>query len=261
MRSSELAQLAGVSVRALRHYHQTGLLAEPARSSNGYREYDVHALIRVLRIRRLAALGLPLEQMPPILDEPEPGTGPAGATEAGPDAAEQVLEELDRELAAAVERLTEQRRLIARIRTDRNPPDVPPELARFLQISAGTLPARIAKMDREQLVLLGHLESEQVRTAIGQLFDMIASPGLLEPLTVLMERFDTLPADAPSSAVEALAAELATVLEPASAALAAHDGAELDGRSLSLFNDYAADVLNPAQLAVLQRVGRALEDV
>ncbi|CEA08289.1 MerR family regulatory protein [Arthrobacter saudimassiliensis] len=247
-------------MRALRHYHQTGLLAEPPRSSNGYREYDVHALIRVLRIRRLAALGLPLEQMPPLLDEPEPGTGPAGATVPGPDAAEQALEELDRELAAAVERLTEQRRLIARIRADRNPPDVPPELARFLRISAGTLPARIAKMDREQLVLLGHLGSENVRAAIGQLFDVIASPGFLEPLTVLMERFDALPADAPSSAVDALAADLATALEPASAALAAHDGAELDGRSLALFNDYAADVLNPAQLAVLQRVGGALED-
>ncbi|EED6225780.1 MerR family DNA-binding transcriptional regulator, partial [Salmonella enterica subsp. enterica serovar Haifa] len=49
MHSNELARLAGVTVRALRHYHQVGILAEPERRSNGYREYDVHDLIRVLR--------------------------------------------------------------------------------------------------------------------------------------------------------------------------------------------------------------------
>ncbi|MEV4016841.1 MerR family DNA-binding transcriptional regulator [Nonomuraea angiospora] len=37
MLSSELAELAGVTVRTLRHYHQIGLLPEPRRASGGYR--------------------------------------------------------------------------------------------------------------------------------------------------------------------------------------------------------------------------------
>lgn len=40
MRSNELAKLAGVTVRTLRHYHAIGLMAEPSRAENGYREYE-----------------------------------------------------------------------------------------------------------------------------------------------------------------------------------------------------------------------------
>ena len=35
MLSSELAELAGVTVRTLRHYHQIGLLPEPPRTAGG----------------------------------------------------------------------------------------------------------------------------------------------------------------------------------------------------------------------------------
>ena len=41
MRSKEIAALAGVSIRTLRHYHQIGLLPEPPRQNNGYRAYSV----------------------------------------------------------------------------------------------------------------------------------------------------------------------------------------------------------------------------
>ena len=40
MRSNEVAKLAGVTVRTLRHYHQLGLLSEPPRRANGYRDYS-----------------------------------------------------------------------------------------------------------------------------------------------------------------------------------------------------------------------------
>jgi DNA-binding transcriptional MerR regulator len=41
MRIGELAGLVGISTRAIRHYHRVGLLAEPARKANGYREYSL----------------------------------------------------------------------------------------------------------------------------------------------------------------------------------------------------------------------------
>ena len=43
----QIADLAGTSVRAVRHYHEVGLLAEPERRSNGYKQYGVAHLVRV----------------------------------------------------------------------------------------------------------------------------------------------------------------------------------------------------------------------
>lgn len=69
LRSNELAKLAGVTVRTLRHYHAIGLLDEPPRQANGYRDYRLEDLLRVLRIRQLASLGFPLDQVAGMLDE------------------------------------------------------------------------------------------------------------------------------------------------------------------------------------------------
>lgn len=46
-----------VGPRSLRHYHALGLLPEPSRQANGYREYGALDVARLLRIKRLAALG------------------------------------------------------------------------------------------------------------------------------------------------------------------------------------------------------------
>ncbi|MCC6237936.1 MAG: MerR family transcriptional regulator [Dehalococcoidia bacterium] len=62
-RVGELARVAGVSVRTLRHYDAIGLLRPAQRSASGYREYtseDVHRLYRVLALRRL---GLSLDEI------------------------------------------------------------------------------------------------------------------------------------------------------------------------------------------------------
>jgi DNA-binding transcriptional MerR regulator len=71
VRSSDLARLAGVSVRTLRHYHQIGLVPEPPRSTNGYREYTAADLLRVLRVRRMADLGVPLGRIDTQMDVEE----------------------------------------------------------------------------------------------------------------------------------------------------------------------------------------------
>ena len=40
-----------MTVRAVRHYHQRVLLAEPARDSSGYRRYDADAVVDLIRIK------------------------------------------------------------------------------------------------------------------------------------------------------------------------------------------------------------------
>ena len=42
---SQLAAYADVTVRAVRHYHAKGMLAEPERDHSGYRRYNAGAVV------------------------------------------------------------------------------------------------------------------------------------------------------------------------------------------------------------------------
>lgn len=70
---SQLAAYAGVTVRAVRHYHATGLLPEPERDHAGYRRYDAKAVVELIRIRTLAEAGVPLARVQELMvaDEEE----------------------------------------------------------------------------------------------------------------------------------------------------------------------------------------------
>jgi DNA-binding transcriptional MerR regulator len=54
----ELAKRAGMTVRTLHHYEQTGLLTPSARSEAGYRLYNLSAVQRLHMIKALAQAGL-----------------------------------------------------------------------------------------------------------------------------------------------------------------------------------------------------------
>ncbi|OPX14301.1 MerR family transcriptional regulator, partial [Gordonia sp. i37] len=69
MRIGQVARLAGVSTRTIRYYHRLGLLPEPPRDSNGYRSYALDDVVALLRIRRLTALGLALDEIREVLAE------------------------------------------------------------------------------------------------------------------------------------------------------------------------------------------------
>jgi DNA-binding transcriptional MerR regulator len=99
---SQLATYAGVTVRAVRHYHQIGLLPEPSRDHSGYRSYDAHAVVRLIRIRTLAEAGVPLARVQELLE--------ADACDFG-----EAIAELDKELRAEIRRLQQNRSRIARL--------------------------------------------------------------------------------------------------------------------------------------------------
>jgi DNA-binding transcriptional MerR regulator len=62
VRIGELAQLAGTTPRALRHYEQAGLITS-YRAHNGYRVYDEGMVVRVRNIRHLLDAGLTIEDI------------------------------------------------------------------------------------------------------------------------------------------------------------------------------------------------------
>ena len=57
----ELAKLTGVTVRALHHYDELGLVRPSARSDAGYRLYDDADVMRLQQVLVYRELGLPLD--------------------------------------------------------------------------------------------------------------------------------------------------------------------------------------------------------
>lgn len=66
----EVAELAGVSIRALHHYDELGLLKPSGRTAAGYRLYSAADLLRLQQIVIGRELGLSLEQIRQSLDDP-----------------------------------------------------------------------------------------------------------------------------------------------------------------------------------------------
>jgi MerR family copper efflux transcriptional regulator len=66
-RSSELAQLAGVSTDILRFYERQSLLAKPPRTSGNYRLYPAEALNRVRLVRGGLSLGFSVAELRQLL--------------------------------------------------------------------------------------------------------------------------------------------------------------------------------------------------
>ncbi len=67
---SEVARLSGVSVRALHHYDEIGLLKPGHVGENGYRYYGQEELLRLQQILFHRELGFRLEAIARILDDP-----------------------------------------------------------------------------------------------------------------------------------------------------------------------------------------------
>lgn len=133
----QLAELAGTTLRTIRHYHDVGLLAEPQRRANGYKSYGVPHLVRVLRIKRLTDLGLSLAQI-----------GELGEADEHP---EEALRALDAELAGTIERLQRVRAELGVILRQAAPTDLPPGLAKAV------VDAELSPADRSFAVVLAQV--------------------------------------------------------------------------------------------------------
>jgi DNA-binding transcriptional MerR regulator len=241
--SSELADLAGVTVRTLRHYHQIGLLPEPPRSAGGYRHYDVGHLVRLLRITRMTALGIPLSALPGVLDDPA--------------AAEELLDELDRRAAADIERLTARRADIAALRRSGGPPDLPPELSAWRSAPGEGTPADMARFEHEQLVLAGHLLGTDGPAGFTALFGE-ADDGLAAPAP-LTARFYALEPGTADDEIAALVDDLVTFLGPVTARLAGRP--PIGPRASALMEELNERTLRPVQHRVLRRVQQRLAEL
>jgi DNA-binding transcriptional MerR regulator len=245
MRIGEIAALVGVTPRTVRHYHHLGLLPEPERLSNGYRDYGLRHAAVLARVRRLAELGLGLAEIRDVL-----------ADDAGRELVD-VLEELDRDLehqqsalAARRGRLAE---LMGQARRGQLPPEGPlsPELASVLGAIEPTGSA-MAAMDRDHLALMDTVMSPEDR---GRLFTalrpMTEDAVLMERVSGLYDRLDALAeAGADDPRVGPLAEELADCMPGELVALMGEEPVEIDG----IFGGAFLADFAPAQAAVVRRM-------
>ncbi|AXQ53215.1 MerR family transcriptional regulator [Streptomyces koyangensis] len=68
MQIGEVAARTELSLRTIRHYEETGLVAPSARSQGGFRLYTETDVARLMVIRRMKPLGFTLDQMRDLLD-------------------------------------------------------------------------------------------------------------------------------------------------------------------------------------------------
>lgn len=99
LRIGEVSRLTGLTHRTLRHYDDLGLLVPSGRSYSDYRLYSEEDMERLLAIQHLKSLGLSLEEVGQVLDEP------------GTDAAEVIC----RHIAAVEERIAEEQARLGRL--------------------------------------------------------------------------------------------------------------------------------------------------
>lgn len=105
----DAAAFAGTTPRAIRHYHEIGLLPEPERGGDDRRRYGYEDMIRLLWIRRMADAGIALDDIRDAF-----GPTPAGPDDDGIAA---VLGRLDETLVAQEAELRRQRTAVQRMRT------------------------------------------------------------------------------------------------------------------------------------------------
>nr|WP_062341590.1 MerR family transcriptional regulator [Herbidospora sakaeratensis] len=184
----ELAELAETTVKTVRYYHQIGLLDEPDRAPNGYKRYEVRHLTRLLQIKRLTGLGVPLAQVAAIAADTDRQTS--------------VFRTIDAELEATVERLQEIRRVLATLSEPGTSLDVPTGFSR----AAGPL----GDNDRALLTIYARFFSDESMNAVRHTLEA-------DPDPALDEEFRDLPEDADDATRQALAEKLAPFADGAGA--------------------------------------------
>jgi DNA-binding transcriptional MerR regulator len=138
---SQLASYAGVTVRAVRHYHAKGLLPEPVRDHSGYRRYDAGAVVDLIRIRTLAEAGVPLSRVRQLL-----GAGDREFAAA--------VQDIDRRLRADISELQHHRRQIAKLAAG-DSLALPPEAVAYLdRVREIGLPDRVVRIERDSWILI-----------------------------------------------------------------------------------------------------------
>jgi len=146
---SQLAAYAGVTVRAVRHYHAKGLLPEPERDHSGYRRYDAAAVVQLVRIRILADAGVPLSRVQELLT-------------AGDEEFAAAVDDIDRRLREEIRERRLHRERIAKLAAG-DSLALPPEAVAYVErMREHGFPERVIEVERDSWILIAAQMPEAV---------------------------------------------------------------------------------------------------
>ncbi|MEV7868174.1 MerR family transcriptional regulator [Streptomyces sp. NPDC088124] len=190
---SRLAAYAGVTVRAVRHYHQIGLLPEPERDRSGYRSYDAAAVVRLIRIHTLADAGVPLARVQELLD-------------AGPEEFADGVQEIDKDLRAEIRRLRGTRGRLARLAAGEHLA-LPQSVVDYLDRLRGLgVEERYIELERDAWIMIAAQVPHQMDAVIAKKHEELDHPDMVRLYSLLSGSLDW-------SADDARAVEIADILE------------------------------------------------
>ena len=136
----EVAELLGITPKAIRHYEKLGLLGNPQRSESGYRLYAADDLLRLHRIKKLQSLGLSLERIKGILGEDRAGI-----------ALGSVLESLLGEVEFQIEHLEQRRARLREMLAAEDDPSATGEEPRMFELARRHLEGHWSNVTPEAL--------------------------------------------------------------------------------------------------------------
>lgn len=164
---SQLAAYAGVTVRAVRHYHAKGLLPEPERDSSGYRRYDAGAVVELIRIRTLADAGVPLSRVKELLG-------------AGEEEFAAAVAQIDKRLRAEIRERQQHRERIAQLAAGDSlalPPEAVAYLDRMRELG---VPERMIEGERDAWILVAAQLPERMEAYIQNKQDQLDDPSIAD---------------------------------------------------------------------------------
>ncbi|MEU0480959.1 MerR family transcriptional regulator [Streptosporangium sp. NPDC006013] len=223
----EIADLAGTTQKAVRYYHAIGLLDEPDRGFNGYKQYQVPHLLRLIQITTLAELGMPLSRI----------------AEVGDGGADELIDELD----AAIARLQRNRERLVLLRSHGVSWQVPADLAEVID--------GVAEADRGVVAIAARVLGDDAVAGLHE---------VLEQRDTTDEELDALPEDASDADIEDLAQRLHRALLGSGPAFPAVMPAGQGGPvPAHLAQDAIAEAFlelyRPVQLRVLVRLAKLVQ--
>lgn len=197
MTIGQLAAYAGVTVRAVRHYHAKGLLPEPERDHSGYRRYDAAAVVELIRIRILADAGVPLSRVQELLTADEVKFAAA-------------IEDVDRRLRAEIrERQGHRERVAALASGDRLA--LPPEAVDYLdRLRELDIPDKAIELERDAWILVAAQIPDRMPELMALKRSQIEDPAVTAMYLDLVETVDW---DAEDPRLPAVADRLASMFE------------------------------------------------
>jgi DNA-binding transcriptional MerR regulator len=175
---SQLATYAGVTVRAVRHYHQVGLLPEPERNASGYRTYGALAVVQLIKIRTLAEAGVPLAQVGELLEADE-------------ETFAEAVKEIDKRLRAEIKRLQANRQQIAELASGDSlvvPPDVVAYLQRLRELGISD---RMVEGERDGWILIAARWPDRIPEWMPEKWAQLENPKLVRLYRVLGDLLET----------------------------------------------------------------------